>query len=288
MAGRGIDFEHKFKTSRWAEDLLLQSLRKTAGFIAIRFGLSEVKADRDVKYDKLALKEPDLLVYETADLTGQERKILDSPDCSAENPEKFKPGSELNFVMAKACAAIEVEFSPYRAGEMRGRDWKPKTAEQWARRPLKHAKPPTAPNIWIKGEDLDRLNKWKAGFGVPILVAHIFDQEGFAVKLEAVNEFFKKLNQVGCDKLELQVTTGIFYQSDYSYDRVDAQGAGEKKPVFNVSPAAAIKIGDVKNVKVEAQLGLSASKKYVTHCIFSGGNITFSPEFLSMLKTMRD
>lgn len=287
MAGRGIDFEHKFKTSRWAEDLLLKSLRKEPGFVAIRFGLSEVKADRDVKYDKLGLKEPDLLVYETAALTERELELLDSSDCSAENPEKFKPGNKLNFVIAKACAAIEVEFSPYKASEMKGRGWKPKTPEQWARRPLKHAKPPSAPNIWVKGEDLDRLNKWKTEFGVPIVVAHIFDQEGFAVRLEAVNAFFKKLNKVGCDKRELQVTTGIFYQSDYSYDRVDAQGAGETKPVFNVSPAAATKIGDVKNVKVEAQLGLSASKKYVTHSIFSGGHITFSPEFLSMLKTMR-
>jgi len=287
MAGRGIDFEHKFKTSRWAEDLLLKSLRKEAGIVAIRFGLSEVKADRDIKYDKQAFKEPDLLVFKTSDLTEQERKILDLSDCSAQNPEKLKPGGELNFVIAKACAAIEVEFSPYKAGEMKGRYWKPKTVEQWARRPLKHAKPPSAPNIWIKGEDLDRLNKWNAEFGVPIAVAHIFDQEGFAVKLKAVSKFFKKLNQAGCDKLELQVTTGIFYQSDYSYDRVDAQGAGEKKPVFNVSPAAAIKIGDVKNVKVESQLGLSASKKYVTHSIFSGGQITFSPEFLSMLKGMR-
>ena len=82
------------------------------------------------------------------------------------------------------------------------------------------------------------------------------------------------------------MTTGIF-KKEQSYDRSDAQGAGEKKPVFNVSPAAAVKVGAVNNVKVEAQLGLSASKKYVTHSIFSGGHITFSPEFLSMLKSMR-
>src|SRR5260370_1211144 len=153
MAGRGIDFEHKFKTSRWAEDLLLKSLRNQTGLIAVRFGLSQVKAARDVKYDKSSLKEPDLLVYKSADLTERERRTLAVDDLSGEKREKLRRGGELDFVVAKACAAVEVEFSPYKAGEMKGRFWKPKIAEQWEHRPLKHANPPIAPNIWVKEED---------------------------------------------------------------------------------------------------------------------------------------
>jgi len=286
MAGRGIDFEHRFRTSRWAEDLLLQSLRKETGLVAIRFGLSLVKADRDVKYDKQSWKDPDLLVYKTADLTQHERRILDVTDLSAESRDKFKRGGELNFVVSKASAAVEVEFSPYKASEMKGRGWKPKTDVEWKRRPLKNANPPIAPNIWIKEEDLSRLNGWRSEFGVPILIAHLFDQEGFAVTLEKVNEFNKKFTQTGCDQVRLQMTSGIF-KKEQSYDRVDAQGARERKIVFRVTPAVAMRIGEVKEVKVEAQLGLSASKKYVTHSIFSGGRIAFAPEFLTMLKGMR-
>lgn len=82
MAGRGIDFEHKFKTSRWAEDLLLKSLRAQTELVVIRFGLSKVKAAHEVKYDKSLGKEPDLLIYKTADLTELEQKILEAGDLS--------------------------------------------------------------------------------------------------------------------------------------------------------------------------------------------------------------
>ncbi len=286
MAGRGIDFEHKFKTSRWAEDLLLKSLRAQTGLSAVRFGLSQVKAARDVKYDKSSWKEPDLLVYKNADLTERERKTLAAGDLSGESREKLRRGSELYFVVAKACAAVEVEFSPYKASEMKGRFWKPKTTEQWERRPLKNANPPIAPNIWVKEEDLSRLNGWKADFGVPIVIAHLFDQEGFAVALKAVNEFNRKFCEAGCDQVRLQMTTGIF-KKNQTYDRIDAQGAREQKIVFVATPAVATKIGDVKEVKVAAQLGVSSSKKYVTHSIFSGGRIALATEFLSLLTNAR-
>ncbi len=79
------------------------------------------------------------------------------------------------------------------------------------------------------------------------------------------------------DGVKLQVTSGIFSKIQ-TYDRVDAQGAREQKAVFVVTPAAAVKAGDVDNVKVGTQLGLSSSKKYVSHVIFSEGTFTASPE----------
>jgi hypothetical protein len=286
MAGRGIDFEHKFKTSRWAEDLLLRSLCPRTGLIAVRFGLSQVKAVGDVIYDRNSWKEPDLLVYKNADLTDRELKILAVCDLSSENRVQLSPGAELHFVVAKACAAIEVEFSPYKASEMKGRSWKPKTAEQWERRPLKNAKPPIAPNIWVKEEDLSRLNGWQAEFGVPIVIAHLFDQEAFAVALKTINEFNRKFCETGCDQVRLQMTAGIFKKTQ-TYDRVDAQGAREQKVVFVATPAVATKIGDVTDVEIATQLGVSTSKKYVTHCIFSRGRVSLAPEFLAFLANAR-
>jgi hypothetical protein len=72
-----------------------------------------------------------------------------------------------------------------------------------------------------------------------------------------------------------------------SYDRTDAAGAGERKTVFVVTPAVAMKVGDVEDVKVQAQLGLSSSKKYVTHSLFSGGHLNPTPEFLAFLKNAK-
>jgi hypothetical protein len=286
MAGRGIDFEHRFNTSRWAEDLLLNSLNAQDNFLAVRFGLSRVRAAKDVVYDKAGWKEPDLLVYDAKALTAQERKWLDGRDLSLEARESFEKGRENNFAVSKAAAAIEVEFSPYRASEMKGRTWIPKTPAQWERRPLKNANPPTAPNIWVKEEDLGRLNAWQAAFEVPILIAHLFDQEAFAVALEKVSTFNDKFETQGTNPIELQMTTGIF-KKEQSYDRQDAQGAGEHKTVFVITPGVAVRVGEVKKVQVKAQLGVSASKKYVTHSIFSGGEISFTPEFLQMLLSAR-
>ena len=91
MAGRGIDFEHKFKTSRWAEDLLLKSLSAQAGLLAVRFGLSQVKASADVTYDKNSWKEPDLLVYRIADFDGAGTEIFGSRRSFNWKPRKNAP-----------------------------------------------------------------------------------------------------------------------------------------------------------------------------------------------------
>lgn len=286
MAGRGIDFEHRFKTSRWAEDLLLRSINKHPEFQAVRFGLSEVRPDKEVKYNKEGPKEPDLLVYATRSLTDGQKRRLEDLNLTDVERESLLEDKDRAFVTTKALAAIEVEFSPYRAAEMVGREWHPRTPTEWERRPLKHAKPPTAPNIWIKEEDLSRLNAWERSFKVPIIVAHLFDQEAFAIPLLCVNRFDGRFKRRGADTTQLQVTSGIF-KKEQSYDRQDAQGAAEKKMVFVVSPGVSVKLGDVSGIKVEAQLGLSGSKKYVAHPVFSGGELKMSADFLSLLSELK-
>jgi hypothetical protein len=283
MRGRGIDFEHRFFTSRWAEDLLINGLGTNHGLLTARFGLSEVRPDAELAYGTTEFKEPDLLVYELAKLDYAETMSLKGLDLVKQDRADFGPEGPMSFVLGKALAAIEVEFSPYKAREMAGRDWKPRTVEHWERRPLKHANPPTAPNIWVKEEDLEKLLTWERMFNVPIVVVHIFDQEAFAIPLKRIAEFDEQIKRMPSKKVMLQVTTGIFTKVQ-SYDRVDAQGAGEQKPVFIVTPATAIKAGDVKDVVVGTQLGVSSSKKYVSHTLFSGGRFEASKEFLDYLR----
>ena len=114
------------------------------------------------------------------------------------------------------------------------------------------------------------------------VIAHIFDQEAFCVPLETIEKFDEELASHPQDAVMIQMTKGIFKKVQV-YDRVDAQGAAEKKVVFIVSPAISTKIGVVSNVTVEAQLGLSASKKYVCHPVFSGGELEISDDFRRML-----
>jgi len=114
----------------------------------------------------------------------------------------------------------------------------------------------------------------------------VFDQEAFAVALRRVAEFNDQYEKNLDERIMLQVTTGIF-KNLQGYDRADAQGAGEKKMVFRITPSVAIKVGDVVNVQVDAQLDLSSSKKYVTLAIFSGGRIEFAAEFFRFLSELR-
>lgn len=288
MRGRGIDFEHRFKTSRWAEDLLIRALSEPkTGLIAKRFGLSRVRTPEELsKVESAGVKEPDLLVFASADVTAQERRTLQETDLEvlrrAELEEK-----PFRFVLEKALAAIEVEFSPYKASEMKGRHWKCRDPEAWDRRPLKHAKPPTAPNIFVKEEDLSPLDKWQRMTRVPIVIAHVFDQEGFAFPLSPLIRFANQLKRLGDPaQKRLQCTSGVFRKIE-DYNRTDAQGAAEKKPVFCITPAAAMKLGDVKGVNVQAQLGVSASQKYVSHVLFEGGRLILSEEFLREIKRIK-
>jgi hypothetical protein len=58
-----------------------------------------------------------------------------------------------------------------------------------------------------------------------------------------------------------------------AFNRIDATGASEKKVVLKVSPQASMFAGNVINVNVKAQLGTSASKKYVAHVLFESGEL---------------
>lgn len=286
MRGRGIDFEHRFKTSRWAEDLLIHALGRRHGLCTVRFGLSAVRPEDQLEYGTTTYKEPDLLTFVLEELTDAQKEILRTVDLETAERSQFEEGHRLHFVYAKAMGAIEVEFSPYKAREMKDRNWEPRTVERWNQRPLKRANPPTAPNVIVKEEDLPKLLEWQESTNVPIVVVHLFDQESFAITLDALHNFNERYEKHPAEQTRQQMTSGIF-KTVQTYDRVDAQGAAEKKTIFRVTPAAAVKVGNLEGVKVDSQLDVSSSKKYVTHPIFSGGRLEVSDEFLRLLRGLR-
>ncbi len=284
IRGRGKDYELRFKTSQWAENLLIEGLND-AELLVVRLGLSAIGEKNIIEIQDPSIKVPDLLIFARADLS--EADIAKLPRDLSLLPADILSSAEYVTLVGKARAAIEVEFSPYKASQMAGRSWVIHTEEKMAKRLLKHAKPPTAPNIWIKEEDLSRLKKWERSFKVPIVVVHVFDEEAFAIPLEKIYEFdsaYTARDEEG--KRKLQLGGGIFKKLQ-TYDRVDAQGAREQKWVFVVSPATAWFAGKVQNVIVEAQLDISASKKYIAHPIFKGGNFELADDFVSQLLQLK-
>lgn len=282
---RGLDFQQRLDTSRWAEGLLMKALN-AAGLLCVRSGISEARlADAVLEIDE-ALKVPDLLVFEPGSVSRAERVLLAGTDLPSQPPTVYARGGRFHFACQKALAAIEVEFSPYKAKEMKGRHWQKRTPEQLARRPPRVATRPTAPNIWVKEEDLARLQAWERDFGVPIVVAHLFDQEGFAVRFSEVTGFDRRYRENPNDRIRLQLSTG-FFKFVQRFSRVDAEGAAEEKTVLVVAPCAATKVGDIKRVRVDAQLGVSASKKYVAHVLFKAGRLQVDEGFLTLVRETR-
>lgn len=281
--GRGVDFAQRFTASRWAEDRLLEALQACRIF-AVRIGLSEVVPGNVLPDDVAAYKVPDLLVYGSKDLSPAEAAALRERDLTRLEPDELAPESEIGRLLRKGRAAFEVEFSPYRAKEMSGRNWTPRERDRLERRAKVAAKPraPVAPNIYIKDQDIGPLLAWQRSFRIPIVVVHLFDQEAFAVRLDDVVAFRAALSGDARRDSILQQSTGIFTKVQ-DYDRTDAQGARESKPVFQVTPSAAVKAGEITGAVVKAQLGLSSSKKYVAQVVFEGGTLNFDAAFLRLL-----
>lgn len=285
--GRGVDYEHRYRGSRWAEDRLITAFR-SAHLVPVRLGMSGVTRDNRVSSRKGDPKVPDLLVFDPAELSAREQETLRGLryDLRQLTPAQLASRSH-SFVFRKALAAIEVEFSPYRASEMTAREWKRKSPDALAKRSFVRATPPTAPNVFIKHEDLEPLRAWERTTGVRIVVMHVFDQEVFAVRLSLVSSIYGRLRrQNERHRIQTQLATGVFMTLQ-TYDRSDAQGAAERKLVFRVAPCAAVLAGTVAGVRVGTLLGLSKSKKYVASVVFRGGQIRLTAAFIDLIHQVR-
>jgi len=272
--GRGLDFQHKFNTSRWAEDRVHESL-SGFGLVSVRLGASKVTEKITRDQAEIEVKEPDLILLKRSSLSNQDLRLLSDTnfDLSEVSPKTLRQDRRWGFLWHAAAFAVEIEFSPYKATAMKQRNWQLRDPHK---KVLKHAKPPIAPNIWVKIEDLDRLEAWQKKFGVKIFVFHLFDEEAFGISLDTLLRENAALNRIENEE-ELrrrQLGSGIF-RKEQNYNRVDQEGASERKMVFVIAPAASSKIAELKDVEVGSQLGISKSAKYVSHVIFKGG--TFVP-----------
>lgn len=262
-----------------------------SGFVVARLGLSSVAPSPRMRDRDSGEKVPDLLIWDRAAVTSSELSALEAvgfdlrPEVAPAQSADVATGLP---AINGALAGIEIEFSPYRARDMKGRHWAPPSIEALRRRPRKHAKAPIAPNIFIKEEDLVPLEAWSRRTGVPVVVLHVFDQEAFAVMLTDISRFKSRLEREDSDqaKRDLQISSGIFREIQ-TYDRSDAQGAAERKAVFKVSPSASVLAGTVADVEVCASLDVAPSQKYVSQVVFRGGQLVTSQQFRSWLASLR-
>ena len=281
--------------SRWAEDLAISGFEETP-LIAVHFGPSSASNMEIINMDT-NIKEPDLLVFRQDSLTSEELDLLNAMNDATESGEnnqlmicdrnEFDDGGDYSWVINKAIAAIEIEYSASNSLAFRERECQPK---MWTLRKRQGPKnipdPPAAPNVWVKREDLNRLQAWEEKYEIPIIVLHFFNHEAFAVRLSFVRQHLQEISRLARSsrpRANRYMQENGIYANTHEYIHYLAEGASQEKEVVRVAPFASIKAGDVSDVVIATDVS-EQHAKYVAKIIFRGGRIDYSPDFIELLE----
>ena len=260
IRGRGEDFAGNLSMSRWAEDLAISGFEETP-LIAVHFGPSSASNMEIINMDT-DIKEPDLLVFRQDSLTSEEFDLLNAMNDATESGEnnqlmtcdrnEFDDGGDYSWVIDKAIAAIEIEYSASNSLAFRERECQPKmwrVANLNKRQgPKNIPKAPAAPNVWVKGEDLNRLQAWEEKYEIPIIVLHFFNHEAFAVRLSFVRQHLQEISRLARKsrkRANRYMQENGIYATTHEYIHYLAEGASQVKEVVLVAPFASVTAGDV-------------------------------------------
>ena len=294
VRGRGKDFTGNLRMSRWAEDLSISAFDSTS-YIAVHFGASSSTHAPYVEVD-LNTKEPDLLVFRRADLLPEELKFLermneiteenDNSELMTCNRSDFEEGKNLHWVLNKAVCAIEVDQSASNSKAFRERDCEPKPWEIKKRQgPKNLPNPPSAPNVWIKIEDIPRLCAWQENHGVRIVILHLFNYEAFGVTLSDVHSASQRIESFAKSsrpRAYRYMRESGFFLKEHNYANNLAQGSSMNKQGILVAPYASTKAADIRDVAVKSEV-FEQHAKYAAKVIFEGGSVKFTPEFMRLI-----
>jgi len=302
---RGSDFLMRFSQGRWAEDIIVRTINATDDLRAVRYGPSSVAPseprEMELYFERLDRagdigKRPDLLILPGGDYEDI-RSYLDEIGI-ANLP--FTAEQDLEFLLSRAIAAVEVENSLWAAREMpdygkgiplieliakKRRFQRAESMARWeawtenvrrfyarseARRHLKgFLKTATVPTVIIKDEDLGPLATWEAHFGIPVFIFHVFYDEAYYISFEEARELIE--NRV------ILPTTQTFYAPG---------GPTTRKDIYKIWYTLAHPLGTMTHPpEMSAKFVKDRNGHILPYVHFSGGQMTLSEEILSELRS---
>jgi hypothetical protein len=263
---RGSDFLMRWSQGRWSEEIVVQALNRTGQLGVIPYGPSTVApedpTELELFFDRMAVidregKRPDLLLYDRPGLDWARRQLVERLGDVEKMAET--PSAGLRDVIVRAQAALEVEnslwvtekmpgfgkpFSRYTRGKNKGR--------------LKSAG--VIPTVIIKQEDIPRLERWEADYGVPIYVVHVFFDRGYFIRFSDV----LALLETG----ELGMETQRFTNPDGT--------ASSPKQIVKVPYILCKEFGNVSGPTLVPRTFVDKNGKVMTYVTFEGGEIILS------------
>jgi len=265
---RGSDFLMRWAQGRWSEEIVFHTLNQTKQYGVIPYGPSTV-APEDPKelelfFEKIDVinqegKRPDLLLYDKTTYSwvqSEVEKCLGNIERVAETSS-----SELKDIISKADYALEVENSLWVTEKMPGFG-KPFSRYERGKNKGRLKPPGTVPTVIVKDEDIPRLQKWEADFGVPIYIVHIFYDRGYFVKFS--------------DILGL-LESGEIWKEMQKFTNPDGTAATPKS-IVKIPYILCKYFGTVFGQELIARTFIDKNGKVMTYATFHGGEIELSPD----------
>lgn len=264
---RGSDFLMRWAQGRWSEEIVVHALDETDHFGVIPYGPSTVAAEDPnelefffEKMDVIAKegKRPDLLLYDKVTADWARREL----EHRLGNIEKMAETSseQVRDVITKALAAFEIENSLWVTEKMPGFG---KPFSRYVRGKSKGRLKPAGiiPTIIVKQEDIPRLERWEAEYGIPIYVVHIFYDRGYFIKFQDI------LGLLASGELGME--TQRFTNPDGT--------AASPKQIVKVPYILCKEFGTVSGPTLVPRTFIDKNGKVMTYVTFSGGEIHLSP-----------
>ena len=183
----------------------------------------------------------------------------------------FEEGNNYHWVLEKSVCAIEIEYSTSNSLSYRERNCAPKPWKLKKRHgPKNLPKPPSAPNVWVKGEDLHRLNAWQEDHNINIIVLHFFNHEAFAVLLSDVYDAAQhiyNLARTSKPRAHKYMQEHGIYCTEHDYVNYLSEGSSQTKDVIVVAPFASKKAANISDVNITSYV-VEQHAKYSAKVLF--------------------
>jgi hypothetical protein len=266
IVGQRQDFTPSFMRGQWAEKMVIETINNSdSGIKAIAYGASSPgsilikgnKQERE-KYKKaFALtetlgKRPDILLFQENDYQYLKNKYLLSDgkpiiDSLTITTDKDIPQEIID--MAKK--ALEVKQSSHRAKEMT--DFgkiisRPQKNQRYAK--LWFPKRAKAPNLFLKKEDLERLQVWNENWQKPVSIVGAFHDLSMIVPM---------------DRVQSLISNGVVKKEKYSYSK------NEVREVHKIWYTLCDKFAEIQQEPEEKPFMINQSGKRTADFILEGG-----------------
>jgi hypothetical protein len=283
---RGLDFLIRNEQGRWAEELVIETINNETDFKAVRYGISRavmVKSYNEwVKYwekyqsvEKYG-KRPNVLVFRKNTFREFEEKLkgyIKEYSDSSLIPEEIWE----DYVRKSVCA-LEVEMSLWKASKMPDKDMK---------LPLRKTRNIIAPMIWVKEEDVSKLESWMKRHNKPIYAIQVFYDLAYIAPFQLIINKANRVKSARSKEMEREVMKREGLMIEKQKYRDEITGRTTTKIVYRLHPATTMLFGElIEPPKINVEVLEDKKGRIIPFLKFSDGKLKINPRVIEMWSSL--